>query len=468
MTDTLFETSVPGMPTGPVLHDPVREALTESRKRWRHFVDLAADIAFETDATGRFVFVVPDTALDWPAGGLIGQPSELLLNDDGSSVVFNPLRPMTEVRQHRSWLRRYTGELARIAISAAPLFDVDGNVVGSRGIGVNVTEADALGSHIAGRVRRIEVLDHILSRVGQEADTDGMMDAALWALIQAVGAEGAAIIGAVSHEAPVEVLHECGPGAIVVLPAAARLVRHKRAEPSRATTADGRHVLAVGCQTRFGVNAGMAIWRNAGGRPWDDEDTLLAGSAVRVVRMILDYEAFARVMAHQARVDPLTGLLNRRAFLDEAKRQIARLDRESATGTLMFVDLDAFKAVNDRLGHGAGDEVLVHVGAMLKTLVRPSDLVARLGGDEFAVWMGGADHLTAAERADHLCKNAPGELQALLPEPFPGLGVSVGLATRRVGSHESIEDLTKRADLAMYEVKRNGRGHWRVSLLEGD
>ena len=76
--------------------------------------------------------------------------------------------------------------------------------------------------------------------------------------------------------------------------------------------------------------------------------------------------------------------------------------------------------------------------------------------------------MTAAERADHLCKDAPTELQALLPEPFAGLGVSVGIAMRQAGSRETIEDLTRRADMAMYEVKRTGRRHWRVSLLDGD
>ena len=547
MTDMILATQVaaspPNMisdPPEPVLVQPatppaldlVRDALMESRQRWRSLVKMATDLAFETDARGRFVFVIPDTALDWPAGSLIGQPSELLVGDDGSGGMFNPFRPIVEVRRRRAWLRRFDGKMVMMTISATPMFGSNGEIVGARGIGIDMTDYEAQTSLLAGRLRRGEVLDHVLSRVGHETGADNMMDAALWALIQALGAEGAAVIGAISEDAAIEVLHECGPGASSILVAAARMMTLRNTEADRAVNLDGRFVLTVGCQTRFGAKAGLAIWRNADARPWDQDDTMLAGSAVRIVRMILEYEAVQREMALQARTDPLTGLLNRRAFLAEMQRQIARLDRESQPGTLMFIDMDGFKAVNDRLGHGTGDRVLVHLGELLRKLVRPSDLIARLGGDEFALWLGGADHMTAAERADQLCRNVPVEIAALLADTAmspveinrveinrvetnraetnraetrsmaaspqgtnpagtsrasihpveanplgansggtsgpPTCGVSIGIATRSVGSRESIEDLTRRADLAMYAVKRNGRNHWRVSLLDGD
>ncbi len=523
----LTSESVLVQPVTPPAPDLVRDALMESRQRWRSLVKMATDLAFETDARGRFVFVIPDTALDWPAGSLIGQPSELLVGDDGSGGMFNPFRPIVEVRRRRAWLRRFDGKMVMMTISATPMFGSNGEIAGARGIGIDMTDYEAQTSLLAGRLRRGEVLDHVLSRVGHETGADNMMDAALWALIQALGAEGAAVIGAISEDAAIEILHECGPGASAILVAAARMMTLRNTEADRAVNLDGRFVLTVGCQTRFGAKAGLAIWRNADARPWDQDDTILAGSAVRIVRMILEYEAVQREMALQARTDPLTGLLNRRAFLAEMQRQIARLDRESQPGTLMFIDMDGFKAVNDRLGHGTGDRVLVHLAELLRKLVRPSDLIARLGGDEFALWLGGADHMTAAERADQLCRNVPVEIAALLadtamgpvetnrvetistaanpqgtnpagPSPAgtnptetnpaaenpaaenpaeensqgtsepPTCGVSIGIATRRVGSRESIEDLTRRADLAMYAVKRNGRNHWRVSLLDGD
>ncbi len=448
--------------------DVVRGALVESRNRWQHLLGLAADLAFETDADGRFVFLMPETPLGWPRSSLIGQSSEILLGDTISMHGFNPFRPSDELRHHRAWLRCHDGGVALITLSADPLRDQSGRIVGARGIGIDMTVCDAQAAQIAGRLRRAEVIRHILAGVGQAVGADAMMDAALWALIRALGAEGSAVISSPTDETPIDIVHECGPGGAAILPTASSQLLRQSNGPRCTATVDGRSLLTFACRTRFGARAGLTIWRSPNARAWDCEDTLLVESAVNVVRMILDYEVAAREMVHTATTDSLTGLLNRPAFLKEVQRHIARLDRDNEPGTLMFVDLDAFTAVNDRLGHAAGDEILLLAAESLRKLVRPGDLIARSGGDEFAIWLNGADHLTAAERADYLCKAAPAELQASLPEPFPELGVSVSIATRRAGSQESIEDLIQRADLAMYQVKRGGRRHWRVSLQDGD
>ncbi len=105
------------------------------------------------------------------------------------------------------------------------------------------------------------------------------------------------------------------------------------------------------------------------------------------------------------------------------------------------------------------------MAALLRETVRPTDLVARLGGDEFALWLDGADELTAAERAESLRLRTPLAL-AHLRDGVPGmpaLGMSIGIATRRPQLGEDIEMLMHRADTVMYEVKRAGRGQWKVS-----
>ncbi len=454
-------------PVGPsATEDRLRDALLDSRQRWRELVIQAADFAFETDEWGRFVFVVPDPALGWSASTLVGQPADLLLADGPAHASFNPFRVGVAVRRRRAWLKRGDGGVASLTFAAAPLLDSQGRVVGARGIGLDVTEYDGHAAQVAGALRRGEVLDHILWRMGQEVLAPRMMRGALDALVNALGAEGAAVVALPADGAEAALAHQAGGGGTAVLSVAAGLLRRGAAGASHATNDDGRRVLIASCQSRFGDPACLTVWRVAGARPWDNEDRLLLAAAANLIRFVLEHEAIQREMARQARTDSLTGLLNRRAFLEEIARCVERLDREEMPGTLMFVDLDNFKVVNDAMGHDMGDQVLVHTATLLRNVVRPTDLVARLGGDEFAVWMNGADHMTAAERAEQLRTQVPREMSELGGGNALRLGVSIGIATRHPGSLEQIDSVLRRADLAMYDVKHQGRGHWRVAPEE--
>lgn len=451
----------------PSLHAPARDdatlrrALLDSRQRWRDLVITAADLAYETDASGRFVFVMPDPALGWSAAMLIGQPAELLLTGGGAANGFNPFSVTTPVRRRRAWLKRADGGSIMLAFSAAPLLDAEGRIVGTRGMGVDWTEFDDHTGRVSASLRRGEVLDHILWRMSHEVMAPRMMQAALDALTNALGAEGAAVINVHGDAAPV-LVHRAGGGGDEMLAEAAALLA-RASGPTAAVAKDGRPLLAAVCHTRFGANAGVALWRSPGLRSWDADDSLLIDAAASLIRMVLEHEAIQQEMARQARTDPLTGLLNRRAFLEEMSRHIDRLDREDQPGTLLFADLDDFKPVNDRLGHEVGDQVLQRTASILRHTVRPSDLVARLGGDEFALWMNGADHMTAAERAEHLCAEVPRELGEIAGDGVNSPSVSIGIATREAGSHEPVDNLLRRADQAMYAVKRGGRGHWHVA-----
>ena len=450
----------------PPAGDNLRDALLDSRQRWRDLVIQAADFAFETDEWGRFVFVVPDPALGWSASMLVGQPAELLLADGAEHSSFNPFRVGVAVRRRRAWLKRGDGGIASLTFAAAPLLDAQGRVVGARGIGLDITEYDGHEAQVAAALRRGEVLDHILWRMGQEVLAPRMMRGALDALVNALGAEGAAVVVLPSDTNEATLAHQAGGGGTEVLKVAAGLLQRGATASGQATNYDGRRVLVASCQPRFGDPASLAVWRASGTRPWDNEDRQLLGAAANLIRFVLEHEAIQREMARQARTDPLTGLLNRRAFLEEIARCAERLDREELPGTLMFVDLDNFKVVNDAMGHEMGDQVLMHTATMLRAVVRPTDLVARLGGDEFAVWMNGADHMTAAERAEQLRTQVPREMSELAGGNMLRLGVSIGIATRRHGTHEPIDSVLRRADMAMYAVKHQGRGHWLVAPEE--
>ncbi len=458
-------------PPAPPAEHALREALLDSRQRWRDLVTMAADLVYETDSWGRLVFLAPETVLGWSAATLLSQPAELLLADADGLSGFNPFRITAPIRRRRAWLRRPDGSSVCLTIAAAPLFDSEGRLTGTRGLGQDVSEQDGHDARIAAALRRCELLDHILWHMRQEVLAENMMRSALEALVAALGAEGCAVIDMLGDGVASRIMHQIGLPLPEVLHTAMNLLEGGDTEPSHAMAADGRLVMVCPSCRRYGDQAGFVLWREPGARGWDSDEMALAGSATGIIRVILEHDAIQREMALQARTDSLTGLLNRRAFLDEVSRRVDRLEREDLPGTMMFVDLDHFKALNDYRGHDVGDEALCIVAGLLRQTFRPTDLVARLGGDEFAIWMDGADELTAAERAEGLRTAGPATLAHLAPNDHDAdearpLSMSIGIATRWPGQDEDIDTLIHRADQAMYEVKRSGRGHWRVSHME--
>jgi diguanylate cyclase (GGDEF)-like protein len=161
------------------------------------------------------------------------------------------------------------------------------------------------------------------------------------------------------------------------------------------------------------------------------------------------------VRAGRGRVtDTLTGLQTR----DRLDAELPRLLRETRTGrseiAVLYADLDRFKAVNDSLGHAAGDEVLVEAAERLRSAVRGSDLVVRLGGDEFVVVVGGPAAVAAAEDvAERLVRTFAAPFRA--GGRTVRIGISVGLAVAEPG--EPSTDLLARADRALYRAKQRGR-----------
>lgn len=479
---------------------PLRATLLDSRQRWRGFGMIAADLMFETDLAGNLTFLAPDPVLGWPPGALLGHPAKALLLDrpaPGREPGPDPFRFAVPVKDRVVWLRDAGGQAVCVAVSSVPLLDQHGHRIGTRGVGVDVTERERRDAAMAASLRRADVLDHILGRMRQEVMAPRMMQAVLDAVIRVMGGRGAAVI---DLKPPVDAATQATPSfETIALDANAAVsepgcgtsrawpVLHVAGEPPDAVLADalalldgqddavainatsnGLTLLACPASTRFGERAALVIWRTAGSRTWDADDHILATSVTGVIRIVLEHEAIQRELARQARTDPLTGLLNRRAFLDEAARRIDRLDREGLPGTMLFIDLDRLKPLNDRLGHEAGDAALLIVAGLLRRTVRPTDLVARLGGDEFALWLDGSDEMTAAERAEGLRIGCPEALAHLAGvdeagDVSPGLTMSIGIACRRSGGGEELDSLLLRADQAMYEVKRAGRGHWRVS-----
>ena len=158
---------------------------------------------------------------------------------------------------------------------------------------------------------------------------------------------------------------------------------------------------------------------------------------------------------HLAYHDALTGLPNRRHFLETAERSLAQAERYGYDLTLFALDLDRFKAINDAYGHDAGDDVLKQVTAVLKEELRSSDMLARMGGDEFAVLLHECNAKDAAKLAERIVEHFKSSFNAK-GQPVH-LGVSIGIATYpKDGDH--LEALLSRADLASYRAKSSGGG----------
>lgn len=155
-----------------------------------------------------------------------------------------------------------------------------------------------------------------------------------------------------------------------------------------------------------------------------------------------------------ALTDSLTQLANRRAFVDAVETELARCQRNGLSATMLVIDLDYFKTINDTYGHLAGDEVLVHTAQILRRATRQYDIIGRLGGEEFAVFMADTDASIACEVAERIRQTiqaTPTIVESIPIEVTTSIGISVQTPP------STFENLFDDADEALYQAKAQGR-----------
>jgi diguanylate cyclase (GGDEF)-like protein len=166
-------------------------------------------------------------------------------------------------------------------------------------------------------------------------------------------------------------------------------------------------------------------------------------------------------LAHQAMHDALTALPNRALFYDRLGQALNRVGRHSTAAAVLFLDLDRFKLINDSLGHGAGDKLLVAVAERLSNVLRGGDTAARFGGDEFAVLLEDVhDIQSAAETAERILEMLARPLQ--LDHNDIVIRASLGISVAEAGAATDADELIRNADAAMYIAKGEGKGGYRV------
>jgi diguanylate cyclase (GGDEF)-like protein len=223
-------------------------------------------------------------------------------------------------------------------------------------------------------------------------------------------------------------------------------------------------ILLTGRDSREDVIAGL----NAGAddyiiKPFDPEELrarVQVGMRVvslqnRLASRIAELQEARDQLTLQANTDALTGLASRRAWLALATTEVARSRRYGLPVSVLMIDLDFFKRVNDTHGHRVGDEVLKEFGQVLRRVARTSDVLGRLGGEEFAILLP----QTSAKEAVHVASRVASHWRGASVPGFIGevkLSCSIGVSEAEV-TDSRIEDVLNRADLALYEAKRNGR-----------
>ncbi len=216
----------------------------------------------------------------------------------------------------------------------------------------------------------------------------------------------------------------------------------------------GRHAAAVAVVV-FAVSIALEAFRRdygytAGYIPFVNLANKIAALGILVWFVSFARENYDEAM-QAARTDALTRLANRRAFVERLEVALGRLDAEANPIALAYVDLDGFKAINDTLGHGVGDAVLIATAGTLIARLRPGDFAARLGGDEFVVLFTDTDIETARDRLT--------DVHAALRDVMAAKGwpVTFSIGLTQASPTDTIEGLVEHADRTMFAAKTSGK-----------
>jgi len=288
----------------------------------------------------------------------------------------------------------------------------------------------------------------------------------------------------VQHSSDVILIIDAGATIRYVSPSAARVLRYDvatltgRALSSLIDPVDQSRVEQFVRNAADGTGVSAPVewrFRQPDGAPLHAEvvaTNLLADPTVHGIvlntRDVSERKRLEHELVHQAFHDPLTGLANRALFRDRVSHALALALRQRREITVLFLDLDDFKKVNDSLGHSAGDRLLVTAAERFRACARATDTVARLGGDEFAILVedgvGRHDHEALSERL-RLAMAQPFTLNGMEVFVSASIGVAVSSGDHTADSPlEAAEEVLRNADVAMYAAKRAGKG--RVEAYE--
>ncbi|HXN80040.1 MAG TPA: EAL domain-containing protein, partial [Steroidobacteraceae bacterium] len=352
-----------------------------------------------------------------------------------------------EIRDAEFLMRRRDGEQLVILENARPMRDGAGRILGYEGTIANITERKRAEQAIFAEKERAQVTLQSIGDAVISTDPEGRIEyinpvaesLTAWSLAEARGQPIGAVLKLV-NELTREPMENSLSGAL------GRAGSGAPADHSVLLTRAGNEVAIKESAAPICDRAGKVI------------------GAVVVFHDVTQERRLKRALSWQASHDALTGLINRREFDNRLHAALLSAQRGEGTYTLLYIDLDQFKVVNDTCGHPAGDRLLRDVTGLLQTRVRASDTIARLGGDEFGVLLEGCT-LEQATRIAEGVRQAIRDFRFVWGASTLSVGASIGIVQIRAET-ENVANVMSAADIACYAAKDAGRN--RIHVYEAD
>jgi diguanylate cyclase (GGDEF)-like protein/PAS domain S-box-containing protein len=414
----------------------IEEALKESEHRYRHLLSNIPDVIFSLDDEGRISYISP------PIESISGYSTSEIIGKNFIEIVHQPDRPVADshiksVMSGKDSTSEYrikskSGDKIWIRISSHPDM-INGKVKGLQGTITDITD-----------------------RKNAEAE-QGKLTAIIETSSDLIGIADLAGKMLYINEAGKRMLGLDSPDMVPAITMSDFIIP----EDSERVISDisANSLEKNGCNIEFriknfSINKSIPVEMNA--FSITEKETGESIALAVIIRDITERKRSERALIELATSDPLTGIFNRRRFFELSSKEFKNALLNSLNLSVLMIDADHFKDVNDKYGHAIGDQVLTGIVVRLKKCLRDSDILARYGGEEFVILMPGADIKTAsvvAERLREEVKKSPIPTSRVsLP-----ITISIGVSVLIENIDLTIDDLVNRADQAMYEAKNSGR-----------
>ena len=428
----------------------MEQALKQSEERYRTIMDEMHDDYYEVDLAGNYTFVNDAwcRSIGYTADELIGMNYKFTTIKDEMERIYQAFHQIYVTGQPNKFMKiKYTkkdGNTGLAELSAFPLRNEKGEIVGFRGISHDVTERVRMEEALKQSEERYRTILAEIEEGYYEVDLAGNIKFVNRAACRQFGYSQEELIGT-NYRAYIP--KEDVKGVFRAWNKVYRTGQPLQSYPFTTVRKDGTQIFVENSVSPVRNKEGIVIGFRA------------------VSRDVTQRKQFEQKLADMATHDPLTGLPNRSLLSDRLTMGLALTRRNGSRLSLLMLDLDKFKVINDTMGHAVGDQLLKSVAERLTEVTRKSDTVARVGGDEFVLVL---PHITGPDDAAKLAQR----ILDVFQEPFIFDGhqlkitSSIGIAVYPDDGKE-IEVLLKCADSAMYQAKEQGRDMYKFYGNEG-